>query len=138
VLGYVLAGFLIIAGLTLLAGASAWQDFNDSTGSGGYAVEGALDGIANLIAAGLLISGAVTVTGGRARGRILFTVGAGIVLPYCVYWLIRFDNGAAAFWAVIFAAITILALVFLWRPEVGRWLSGRLAAGNPGATGRGR
>jgi Na+-driven multidrug efflux pump len=65
-------------------------------------------------------------------------VGAAIVLPYCVYWLIRFDNGAAAFWAVIFAAITILALVFLWRPEVGRWLSGRLAAGNPGATGRGR
>ena len=129
VLAYVNAGLLILAGALLLFGASVVSDFENSTGSGSdYGVEIALDGLLNLVAAGLLIAGAVMFTSGKSTGRLLLTVGCAIVIAESVYWLTRFNsvitNSGTVVWALLFGVLAVLPLAFAYTGAVTRWIQG--------------
>jgi hypothetical protein len=131
VLGYVNAGLLLLAGVLLFFGAAVVSDLEDVAGSNtSYDTEFALDGIVNFVAAGLVIAGAVMLTGRKPVGRILLAVGNGIVVASCVYWLVRMNSdrfdGAGDGWAVwtaVFGALAILTLAFSFVSDVTRWLN---------------
>lgn len=126
VLAYVTAGLLILAGALLLFGASVVSNLDEvSHSAGGYGAELAFDGVLNFLAAGLLIGGGVMVTGRKAAGRTLLSVGSVIVLGETVYWMVRFDflhaNGAVIY-AVLFGALAVLILAFAWTAGARTWL----------------
>lgn len=131
VLGYINAGMLILAGALLLFGASIANDLENNYDTGtDYSTEIAFDGFVNLIAAGLLIAGAVMFTGRKSSGRALFAVGNGIVIAEAIYWLVRFNdelsdnNSGFIVWAVLFGALAVLPLAFSFTTDVNRWLRG--------------
>jgi hypothetical protein len=123
VLAYVAAGLLIAGGILLFIGASVVNDFSTLTDNGHslLTAELVLDGILNLIAGGLLIAGAVSFTGGANNGRILLSVGSGIVIALSIYWIAR-TSGSATVWALIFAALVIVALSMAWTGTSSAWL----------------
>lgn len=125
VLGYIGAGLLILAGILLFFGASIVSTIEDVSGQTYHILttELVVDGLLNLIAAGLLIGGAVGLTGRSAPGRTVLTVGCGIVLVQSVYWLLRSD-AASASWAFVFGALAVVALVLAWLNPVSAWLGG--------------
>jgi hypothetical protein len=137
VLGYIAAGLLVIAALIVFTGASIVSDVDNATDGvslDGYTAELTFDGFLNLIAAGLLIAGGVVMTGRRARGRTLYSVGAAIVLVDAVYWVGRWgsviaDAGGLAFYAVLFAALSIIGLALAWTQAGTRWLAAALPPG---------
>ncbi len=126
VLDYVCGGLLIVAGLLLLFGASVVSSLEGTAGSGSnYGLELALDGLVNLVVAGLLIAGGVMFTGGRSSGRMLSTVGNGVVVVAAIYWFTRFstsDVGGLVFWGVIFLLLSIATLAFSFTTAVSQWL----------------
>lgn len=129
VLGYVTAGLLILSGSLLVLGASIVSDVERATGTfTDYGTELALDGLLNMAAAGLLIAGAVMMTGRKAHGRTLLSVGGAIVLAETLYWLTRFsglpENGFNVY-AVLFAALSVIALSLAWTSGGSAWLRGR-------------
>jgi hypothetical protein len=131
VLGYVAAGLLILAGLLLFLGASVVHDFDSASGAShdSYVAEFVLLGFANLLAAGLLIAGSVSMTGRHPTGRTLFSVGAGIVLASAVYWLARWaprtdSDGALIFYDLLFVALVIVGMSLAWTSAVTAWLRG--------------
>lgn len=134
VLGYVNAGLLILAGALLLFGASIANDIQRASGTGtDYGTEFALDGFANLVAAGLLIGGAVMFVGRKSTGRILFTVGNAIVVAAAIYWVVRFhgdhvDRAGYIIYALLFGALAVLPLAFSFAGGVNGWLAGKGAA----------
>jgi len=131
VLAYVAAGLLIFAGILLFFGASVINSFDaidGGTASGGMlTAELAFDGLLNLLSGGLLISGAVMFTGGRATGRVLMSIGCGIVIVESIYWALRTGGNGVA-WSVLFAAIVIVALSLAWTAGATRWLTQVAAA----------
>lgn len=129
VLGYIEAGLLIIAGLFLFAGASIVSDTTNALGAGGsgYTAEFVIDGVVDLACGGLLIAGAVMMTGRRPTGRMLFTVGGAVAIAAGVYWIVRFHDGGVAVWAGIFMALPIIAIALLWTGGVSPWLNGQTA-----------
>jgi hypothetical protein len=138
VLSYVLAGLLILAGALLLFGASTvdsfGNEFNSDTSS--VTAELALDGFANLIAAGLLIAGGVSLAGRHARGRTMLLVGAAITLIECVYWLVRTSAAGGVFvFVVVFGALAAIPLVLVVSVTVAQWLRDAPAAQPPAYRG---
>jgi hypothetical protein len=137
VLGYIAAGLLVLAALIVFTGASIVSDVDnasDSVSLDGYTAELTFDGFLNLIAAGLLIAGGVVMTGRRARGRTLYSVGAAVVLVEAVYWVGRWgsliaDVGGLAFYAVLFAGLSIIGLTLAWTQAGTRWFGVALPAG---------
>lgn len=129
VLAYVTAGLLVLAGGLLLLGASIVADIESASNSHTtYGVEFALDGTADLVASGLLIAGGVLLTGRKANGRVIMTVGNGIVAALSLYWLIRFGGVALAgflFYTILFAALAVVSLVLSWLTPVTAWLTPR-------------
>ncbi len=124
VLCYVAAGLVIAAGIFLFIGASV-ADGISSLNDGGHSLLGAelaIDGVLNMVAGGLLIAGAVILVRGRTNGRILLSVGSGIVIALALYWIIRAES-AGVVWALIFAALVIVALSMAWSRSSSRWLS---------------
>jgi hypothetical protein len=134
VLGYIDAGLLILAGLLLLIGASAVDSWNDAFGSNDNSItaELALDGLLNLLSAGLQIAGGVMMTGRSERGRTLFTVGGGLCIAAGVYWIIRVHDVGVAIWTIVFMALPIIALSLAWAAPATDWLRGE----NPRQTTR--
>lgn len=125
VLGYVAGGLLIAAGLLLFVGASLVTSF-DAINSGGHTLltaELVVDGVLDLVAGGLLIAGAAVFTSGANNGRIMLSVGAGIVIALSIYWVAR-TSGAAVVWALIFAALVIVSLSLAWTRVTTQWLTG--------------
>lgn len=125
VLGYVTAGILIAAGIVLLILASELHQLYDLTGGGHTLVtaEVAFDGALNFVAAGLLIAGGVSFLGRNPTGRVLLSIGGGIVVGESVYWVVRgAPDSPALFWALVFAALAVVALALAWTTAVGRWL----------------
>lgn len=130
VLGYVNAGLLIVGGFLLLFGATIVNDIENAVDSGtDYATEAALLGVGNMIAAGLLIAGAVMFSGAKPVGRLLLAVGNGIVLALAVYWFLRFtddrfnDVGSGFLvWGSLYATLAVLSLAFSFTGAINRWL----------------
>jgi hypothetical protein len=82
-----------------------------------------LDGLLDMVAAGLLIAGGVSFGGRSATGRIMLSVGSGIVLGESLYWIVR-SGGDATFWALSFAALVIVALSLAWSSGANAWIRG--------------
>uniref|UniRef100_UPI0035CBBFE5 hypothetical protein n=1 Tax=uncultured Jatrophihabitans sp. TaxID=1610747 RepID=UPI0035CBBFE5 len=126
VLAFVASGLLILAGLLLFLGGAIASDIEDSVHSSTHiGLELGLDGVVNLVAAGLLIAGGVSLVGRNPLGRILLSVGATIVAAAAVYWFVRFDDISSDSWnfdAGLFLVLTVLTLSFAWAPPVSRWL----------------
>ena len=126
VLAFVLSGLLILGGLLLFLGGAIAGDIEDSFDSGTHiGLELALDGVANLVAGGLLIAGGVSVLGRRPNGRVLLSIGGGIVLALSVYWTVRFDDIRSDSWtfdAALFLVLSVLTVCFAWSTPVSRWL----------------
>jgi len=125
---YVLGGLLVLAAIVLFVGASA----SDELSAAGFDTSSAtaelvFDGVLDLAAAGLLIAGGVVMSGRRAVGRTLVLVGVGITAAESLYWLIRTDNSdqvSFVFYALVFAALAVLAGAFAATPTTRNWLAG--------------
>lgn len=126
VLAYIDAGLLILAGALLLLGASLISGIDSSAGSdnSGVTAELIVDGLLNLVAAGLLIAGGVGVTGRSPTGRVLLTVGAGICVALGVYWLIRSQSISGAVLVLLFTALPVIGVALIWSRDVSDWLRG--------------
>ena len=126
ILAYINSGLLILSGSLLLFGAALIHDIDKATRSHtGYGTELALDGLLNLIAGGLLIAGAVSLTNRRTSGRILLSVGGALVLAECIYWLARFSNSdfsGRIVYVLLFGALAVVSLGLSWTPPVSAWL----------------
>lgn len=131
VLGYVAAGLLVVAGVLLFFGASTIQGFNNAFGNQdtSYTAEFVLAGVANLIAAGLLIAGSVSMTGRNTTGRLLYVVGSGIVIVATIYWLARWATKFGAegliVYGLLFAALVIIGTSLAFTSDGNRWLAHR-------------
>ncbi|MBV9593172.1 MAG: hypothetical protein JO147_05160 [Actinobacteria bacterium] len=120
VLGYVVAGLLIIASFSVFAGASAISD-NDNvyrTNSAEYVVAG----IVSLIAGGLLITGSVMMTNRNLRGRPIFQIAAVIDLILGIYWMTK--DAVFIAWCGLFVAPIVVAVALLGHRAVTGWLRG--------------
>ena len=124
VLAYVVAGFLVIAGIILISGASFVNNIGDQGGfdTSSATAELAFDGVVDFLAAGLLIAGGVQFAGRKARGRIMLLVGVGIVVAAGVYWLARIGT-VIIFWPLLFAAPLIVAASLASTSAVRAWLN---------------
>ncbi|MBE7188997.1 hypothetical protein [Jatrophihabitans endophyticus] len=130
VLGFVGSGLLILAGGLLLVGASLVADIESASGSHtNYGIEIGLDGVADLIAAALLIAGGVLLTGRKPAGRVVLTVGNAIVAALTIYWLVRFGGltSGLLFYPLLFAALAVVSTVLAWLVPVSAWLNRAVA-----------
>ena len=131
VLGYVLAGLLILAGALLLFGASTINSFGNAFDSdtGSVTAELTFDGFADLVAAGLLIAGGVSLSGRNKRGRTMLAIGAVITIAECVYWLARTSaDGGVFVFVLVFGALAVISLVLALTGPVSQWLGAAPAA----------
>ncbi len=130
VLGYVTAGLLIIAAFYCFVGASALADLDNDFGTdnNGYTVQFVLAGILNLVAAGLLIGGAVTMTSRKPTGRVMYLVACGLVLVAAVYWAAQWATkdglGGLSVLAILFAGLVIVGASLAFTGANSRWLAG--------------
>jgi hypothetical protein len=128
VLGYIAAGLLIFAGIVLFAGASTLNDLTDTYGiSNTYSGELTGAGLINLIAAGLLIGGAVAMTGRSPTGRTVYLVGGAIVIVMAVYWLARWGTKSGLedviFYALLFGALVVVGICLACTGAANRWFA---------------
>ncbi len=129
VLGYINAGFLIVMGVALFSTTSIIDNLNryDSYSHSRLSTEFAIDAVLNLVAAGLLIGGAVAMTNRTVIGRLLYSVGATIVIGESIYWVARWGSkdggGYLDFYALLFAAIAIIGLALAWVNGATNWLN---------------
>lgn len=128
VLGYVCAGLLILAGILLFLGASVVANLDNLSGAylGDYTFEFSVDGVVNLIAAGLLIGGSVMMAGRNPTGRLLYFVAGGIVVVETIYWLARWasrTDGAVVFYALLYAALVVVGMSLAATGGGSRWLN---------------
>jgi hypothetical protein len=126
VLSFVTGGLLIAAALLLFAGASLVSDFGDvtQTNTTFTSTEFALDGLVNLVAAGLLIAGGVMFAGRRHTGRTLIVLGGAIVIAVSIYWIARFDGFATTvFYGLLFSALAVLAVSMAYTSATKAWLT---------------
>ena len=129
VLGYVAGGLLIIAGIICLFGASTLENFNDDFNGDlhDYSVQFVLAGVVNLIAAGLLIAGSVSMTGRSATGRVMYSVGCGLVIVAAIYWIARWatKDGLSGLlvYALLFSALVIVGVSLAFTGGGNRWFA---------------
>jgi hypothetical protein len=127
VLAFVGGGLLIAAALLLFAGASVLSDLSSSMNADtdSTTTEFTLAGVVNLVTAGLLIAGGVTILGRKGTGRTMISVGGAIVIVAAVYWLARYNNfGATAVYALLFSALAIISMALAFTSTARTWLAG--------------
>jgi hypothetical protein len=128
VVGWVLAGLLLLAAGLLFFGAAFLRDFDavNGTSTGSYVAEFTIDALVDVVTAGLLIAGGIGLTNRSAPGRVLLTVGASVVVAVAVYWLARWGDrsgGTIVGYAVIFGSAAAVAGGLTWTGAAGEWLS---------------
>jgi hypothetical protein len=132
VIAFVAAGLLIIAAIFLFSGASATNDFGNDFNSdtSSATAELSFDGVVNLVAATLLIVGGVILTGRKAKGRTMIAVATAIVIAAAIYWMVRTSGsyGGTVFFALVFAALVIIAVSLASTSTTRAWLAGQQAA----------
>jgi hypothetical protein len=123
VLSYVQAGFLILAGIILLAGAGAASDIGDAFNADTGSVTGELviDGLVSLALGAGFIIGAVMLTMRRGRTLLLVTCVANLVDS--VYWLIRAEDSGKAL-VLFFVVLPAITLGLMFTAAVTGWLRG--------------
>jgi hypothetical protein len=119
VLALVCSGFLIVAGLLLLLGASLTTMF-DNADSNRDAFWLGLACIANLVSAALAILGAVMLLTRRAAGRAPFTAAAAIDTCAAIGWLTQ--GAGTLFFVAMCTGPLIVAVPLVWQRSVSGWL----------------
>jgi hypothetical protein len=130
VLGYVLAGLLIVAGIFLLSLASSTSQIADTFDLNGASITAELtfDGLLNFLAAGLLIGGGVGFTTGRRAGRKTLVIGNAITLGAAIYWVSRTSgNNGAVVWVLLFSALAVVGIGLAFSTSINTWLAQRSA-----------
>jgi hypothetical protein len=127
VLAYVDAGLLILAGLLLIVGASAVDSWNNAFGSHDNSIttELAVDGLINMMSAGLQIAGGIMIAGRSEAGRLLLTVGGGLCIAAGVYWVLRVHDVGVVIWAIVFVTLPIVAVSLARSVAATDWLRGK-------------
>jgi hypothetical protein len=125
VVGWVSAGLLVIAATVLLAGSSATADIGDTFGvDTSWASEFVVDGVINLVCAGLLVVGGIWLADRKPGGQLMLTVANLVIAADAVYWTVRFDSYAALIpSAVIFGALAVVGAALTWTAETRTWLT---------------
>jgi len=124
VVGWVTAGLLVIAATVLLAGSSATADIGDTFGvDTSWASEFVVDGVINLVCAGLLVVGGIWLADRKAGGLLMLTVANLVIAADAVYWTVRFDSYAALIpSAVVFGALAVVGAALAWTADSRTWL----------------
>ena len=124
VVGWVTAGLLVIAATVLLAGSSATADIGDTFGvDTSWASEFVVDGVINLVCAGLLVVGGIWLADGKPGGQLMLTVANLAIAADAVYWSVRFDSYAALIpSAVVLGALAAVGAALTWTADTRTWL----------------
>ena len=127
VLSYIESGLLIITGLILFSGSSAVSSWSHGshTSDRGWGAQFAVAGFGDLVAAALLITGAVAFSGGRPFGRLLLSVGLGVCVAEAIFWMAKLSdaNGAILPWVAFFLAMPVIATAMSYSSSVKAWLT---------------
>jgi hypothetical protein len=124
VLGWVTAGLLVIAATVLLAGSSATADLGNTFGvDTSWASEFVVDGVVNLVCAGLLVVGGIWLAERKPAGQLMLTVANMVIAADAVYWTVRFNSYAALIpSAVVFGALAVVGAALTWTADTRTWL----------------
>jgi hypothetical protein len=120
VLGYVVAGFLILSGFLLLIGASAVDGIDDTYGNNSGTTKFLLSGVANLVSSGFLIAGGVMLTSRQPRGRAMYAIGSAVCIGAGVFWLTV--SLGSIIWVIIYCAPVIIGTIFIYGVSTARWM----------------
>ncbi len=132
VLSFVTAGLLVIAAMVLLTSLSAVNDFDTTDQFRSTTAEFGMDGLLNLLAAALLVTGGVKLVASKRSGRLLVWLGAGLTVCYAFYWMMRVDEVfGVAFWAALFGALAIIAACLAGSATARQWLDTEPATPQP-------
>lgn len=109
VLAFIQAGFVLISGITLLSGSTAFMDISETSS---IATELMVVAIVTILTGGLLIAGGAQVFNGKLQ---LIVIAAVVSLLLSVYWFIRLTSldveaGVAMIWPMIFAVLPIIII----------------------------
>ena len=126
-LGSVAAGLLVLSGLILLASASAVRALAAATDASdrGVGRELLINGVGNLIAAGLLVGGAVLLRRGHQRCRPFLAAGTVVTVGFSIFWMARHSAGLVVVGAVGLSTLAILATGLAYSRPVTDWLRDR-------------
>jgi hypothetical protein len=127
VVAWVLAGLLFIAAGLLFFGATFLHDIEAANGySGDEVSELLVDGVLDIVAAGMLVAGGVALAARNRHGRPLLVGGSALVVVLALYWLIRWAGrlaGVTTGYAVMFGAGALLVAAFTATGRVSSWLA---------------
>jgi NAD/NADP transhydrogenase alpha subunit len=109
----------------LLAGSSATADLGSTFGvNTSWASEFVIDGVVNLICAGLLVVGGIWLAERKPAGQLMLTVANMVVAADAVYWTVRFNSYAALIpSAVVFGALAVVGAALTWTADTRTWLT---------------
>jgi hypothetical protein len=135
VVAFVLAALLIIAGIVLFLDATVVHAIGEESGLdlADPTAEFLFDGMLDLVAGGVLITGGVLLMARNPHGRAWLLVGVAVDVAAAMYWLSRNHGGDAAltFYAVLFAVLGVVTAALLAPPSVQRWLREGQGNGSP-------
>lgn len=124
IVGWITAGLLVVASTVLFASSSASNDLGNTFGvDTSWTSEFIVDGIIDLICAGLLVAGGIWLADRKPAGQMMLTVANLVVAADSVYWVARFDSyGGLLPFAVVFGALAIVGTALAWTADTRRWL----------------
>jgi hypothetical protein len=121
ILALIASGLLLVTGFVLIFAASTFDSDPDLVTD--RTTEFVLAGLGNVIAASLLIIGAVLMLG-RSRGaRMGIVLGALTSFALAVFWLNQPDNEDDIFWLFVFCVPTLVAGLLTLSTRVTAWLN---------------
>jgi hypothetical protein len=129
VIGYIVAGLVMLLSLFLFTGASIADGLNDATSGGDNSLttEFTLDGFLNLLIGGLYIAGGVVMTGRKQSGRRMTLIASTLCIAASFYWMFRWDsfsdtdNSAFFGWGIFFLVLSVLTAVFTLTGSASQW-----------------
>lgn len=121
ILALIASGLLLVTGFVLIFAASTFDSDPDVVSD--RTTQFVLAGLGNVIAASLLIIGAVLMLG-RSRGaRMGIVLGALTSFGLAIFWLNQPDNADDVLWLFIFCAPTLVAGLLTLSARVTAWLN---------------
>lgn len=123
ILALIAAALLLVTGFIIIFAASS-LDTNSDFESSDRTTAFVLAGLGNVIAASLLIIGAVLMLG-RSRGaRMGIVLGALVCIALGIFWLTeQADNGGVVVWLFIFCGPAVVAALLTLSSSVTAWLN---------------
>jgi hypothetical protein len=121
VLAFLDSGLLLLSGFVILVGASAAQGLDDGGHDNG-ALKLIFAGLANLVAGGLLTTGAFSMTNRHPRGRAFLAYGTAICVAAAILWL-EAQGSKDVLWTVVFCGPALVATGLALGPQATTWLA---------------